>query len=208
MEKYFSEIPSRSIVNGRVPFNPAKPKKIKIDKKIFQTHCMMGKVCYGIEHPKRIGMSLLNNMLGGPAMNSILNMKVREKYGFTYNIESHYAVYSDTGLFSIYLGTDPKYIDRCQKAIFKELRLLGRNKLSANKLHLAKQQLKGQIAIGRENNSNLMLSFGKSLLMQNDIRTIDQIHRDIDSISAQEIQEIASEVLNANEFDFLFYNGK
>lgn len=208
LEKYFLEIPSQGQFSERKPFKAHRTQKVTINKKSFQTHCIMGKICYGAEHPKRIGMSLLNNILGGPAMNSILNMKIREKYGYTYNIESNYTTYSETGLFSIYLGTDPKYIDRCTTAIFKELKILSNQKLSSKRLHLAKQQLKGQLALGRENNANLMLSFGKSLLMKNTIKTIAEIHDDIDCINANELLEIAGEVMDVTKFDMLTYNSK
>jgi len=208
LERHFGQTASGKTEKGRIPFHKNPPCKFSLQKGGFQSHCIMGKACYGGEHPKRIGLSLLNNILGGPAMNSILNLKVREKYGFTYNIESNYAVYSDSGLFSIYLGTDPKFMDQCILLIFRELKNLRQKALSTTKLHLAKQQLKGQIALSRESNSNLMLSYGKSLLMKNRVKGIEQIHGEIDAVTAEQIQEIAAEVLHESNFSFLFFNGK
>tara|TARA_R110002096_G_scaffold136909_7_gene289827 strand:+ start:6979 stop:8220 length:1242 start_codon:yes stop_codon:yes gene_type:complete len=208
LEKHFADLSSSESANNRGPFQLNSPKVIHEKKGSFQTHCMMGKATYGANNPQRIGMSLLNNILGGPAMNSILNLKVREKYGFTYNIESNYAIYSDVGLFSIYLGTDPKYIERCQTAIFKELKNLRNKPLSSNKLHLAKQQLKGQMALGRESNSNLMLSYGKSLLTKGYIRSMEEIQQTVDLITANELLEIAQEEFLPENFDLLFFDGK
>ena len=207
IEKHFGSLKPENIQKSRLPFQGNAPKKQHEYKGNVQTHCMMGKACFGADHPKRIGLSLLNNLLGGPAMNSILNLKVREKYGFTYNIESNYSPYSDSGIFSIYLGTDPKFIDRCLSIIFKELKVLRQKKLSKNKLHLAKQQLKGQIALARESNSNLMLSYGKSLLTKNNVKGIELIHREIEAINSDEIMEIAREILDEKEFTFLFFDG-
>ena len=51
---------------------------------------------------------MLNNILGGPGMNSRLNLAVREKYGLVYTIDSSYSPYTDTGLFGIYFGTEAK----------------------------------------------------------------------------------------------------
>lgn len=208
LEKYFAPLSTKVADLKRDTFQAIKGSKTHIEKDTFQTHCMIGKACYGAQDNKRLPMILLNNILGGPAMNTILNLKIREKYGYTYNIESHYSIYSDTGLFSIYLGTDPKYIDRCLEAIFKELKTLRSGELSSNKLHLSKQQLKGQLAIGRESNSSVMLSHAKGLLVYNEVHPIETIHNKIDNLTTKELLEIANEQLNPNEFDYLFYNGK
>lgn len=208
LEKYFAPLSTKPAELNRNLFTAKPGSRVNSLKDTFQTHCMIGKACYGAQSEKRLGMILLNNILGGPAMNTILNLRVREKYGYTYNIESHYAIYSDTGLFSIYLGTDPKYIDRCINAIFKELKLLRNSELSSNKLHLSKQQLKGQLAINRESNSSVMLSNAKGLLVYDRVQPIEKIHEKIDSLSTQDILDIANEQLNPNDFDFLFYQGK
>lgn len=208
LEKYFAPLSTKSAELNRNLFIAKPGSRVNALKDTFQTHCMIGKACYGAQSENRLGMILLNNILGGPAMNTILNLRVREKYGYTYNIESHYAIYSDTGLFSIYLGTDPKYIDRCLNAIFKELKLLRNSELSSNKLHLSKQQLKGQLAINRESNSSVMLSNAKGLLVYDQVQPIEKIHEKIDSLTTQTILDIANEQLNPNDFDFLFYEGK
>ncbi len=169
---------------------------------------MMGKATYGAEHANRLGMVLLNNILGGPAMNSILNLQIREKYGFTYNIESNYAIYSDIGLFSVYLGTDPKYAGKCMLLVEKELKKLRDKPLSKTKFQQARQQLKGQLALSRESNTGIMLSNAKNLLVRGEIQTIGQILKKIDQLDASLIQEIAREELNPGEFHHLIFQGK
>jgi len=208
LEKHFAILNGKNFEHQRIPFGSNAPQKVSEPKNTIQTHCMMGKAVYGADHPKRISLILLNNILGGPAMNSILNLKVREKYGFTYNIESNYAIYSDSGLFSIYLASDPKYMERCITAVNRELKKLREQQLSANKLHLAKQQLKGQLAISRESNSSLMLSYAKSLLLHNRIDTIDIIHDKIDVLSATDLIEAANQHLTYSDFDYLYFKGK
>jgi len=208
LEKHFSSLSSEATNSPRYPFVHKKASTQKIKRATFQTHCMMGKATNGNDKLNRIKISMLNNILGGPAMNSILNLKIREKYGYTYNIESNYAAYSDSGLFSIYLATDPKYTERSLQAVFKELKLLREKKLTTNKLHLAKQQLKGQLAISRESNNSLMHSYGKSMLMRGSVKTLQEIYKELEAVSAEDLQEIAQRELNPNDFDFLFFEGK
>ncbi len=208
LEKHFGRLRSGPAIQQRTPFENVTRKIVKTPKETFQTHCIMGKAAYDTNETKRLSLILLNNILGGPAMNSVLNLKVREKYGYTYNIESNYSVYTDSGLLSIYLASDPKYMNRCVTAIQRELKVLRSKKISPNKLSLAKQQLKGQLAISRESNNNIMLSYAKSLLIRNKIDPIDRIHNNIDLLDANNLLASANEHLNEFELDYLFFEGK
>ena len=208
LEKHFENLPNGKGYLKRTGFSGVSSTINREKKETFQTHCIMGRQLIGSDNAKKIPFSLLNNILGGPAMNSILNLKVREKYGYTYNIESNYSVYSDNGLFSIYLASDPKYITRCVSAIDKELKNLSKKQLSSSKLSLSQQQLKGQISISRESYVNMMLSNAKSLLVRGRINTIEQIHSKIDGINSMEILELSQEYLNLEDMCFLYFEGK
>lgn len=208
LEKHFGSLRGGKAVQQRTPFKSSIRKIVNVPKETFQTHCIMGKSAYHTNDKKRLSLILLNNILGGPAMNSILNLKVREKYGYTYNIESNYSVYTDSGLLSIYLASDPKYMNRCIAAVQRELKILSHKKMSTNKLSLAKQQLKGQLAISRESNNNIMLSYAKSLLIRDKIDSIETIHHNIDLLDADNLLASANEHLNELELDYLFFEGK
>ena len=136
---------------------------------------MIGNEAFSANHPSKTAMILLNNILGGPGLNSRLNLGIREKYGFTYHIESHYTPYSDTGIFNIYLASERDKIQKCIKLVKKELRKLRDQPLGPQQLKKSKQQLIGQIAIGQESDVNMMLSLGKSLLLYNKVDTFDEV---------------------------------
>lgn len=206
-EKYFSALPARNAIKDDSNFGGNRSLRKTVKRHTSQTHIMMGKSLFGNDHPKHVAFLLLNNLLGGPAMNSILNMRIRERYGFTYNIESHYSPYSDAGLFSIYLGTDKRHLEQSIKHIQRELKQLCTKKLSANKLHLSKQQFKGQMALARENEGNVMLSSGRSLMYYNQVRTMEWWAKAIDAVTAEEIQTLADEHLKQAEFDRLIFEG-
>jgi len=208
VEKYFSDLSADKAKLKRTAFQHDTFQKVSKNRNGAQTHCMIGRAVFGMQDPNRIPFILLNNILGGPAMNSILNMKVRERFGYAYNIESNYTIYSDSGLFSIYLGTDQKHLGKCLSAIHKELKLLRTKKLSVNKLHLAKQQLKGQISLGRENLLNVMLSNGRSILYTNQIRSLESIFGQIDQITDTLLMDLANEYLNEKHFDSLYFTNK
>ena len=203
---YFSEeVGSSEIQSERASFSGYVPSRSEEKKANYQTHLMMGNVAYPAGHEDRIGMFLLSNILGGPGMNARLHMSLRERHGYTYNVETNYSTYSDTGLFSIYLGMDEKYLKKCIDLTHKELRLLREKGLGTLQLHKAKQQLLGQVAIGQENNQSQMLGIGKSILAYDKVRTWQEIAGKINDLTSSQLLKIANEVLDEKDFSCLIY---
>ena len=184
------------------PFNNTQKKST------YQTHCIIGTEAYSFAHPARMSMHLLNNMLGGPGMNSRLSMSLRERNGYTYNIESNYANFSDTGIFSVYFGTDKENLDKCIKLTFKEFDKLREQKLSDIQLSKAKKQLIGQLAIASESNENIMLSMGKSFLVYDKFDNLKEVCRQIEAINSMNVLETANDILNPEKLSFLIYSDK
>jgi predicted Zn-dependent peptidase len=206
LEKHFEQraLPAETKLE-RVPFSTYTPQQQEIKKDTNQAHLAIGLPAYDLKSEKRDALALLNNILGGPGMNNRLNLNIREKYGFTYHIESTYTTYSDSGVLFIYAGTDKKKIDKSKALIYKELDLLRKKKLGPLQLHAAKNQLIGQIAIGRENKCNQMLAYGKSLALKGKVDTIETIHKRIERITAAQLFEVANTLLDKSQFSELRY---
>ncbi|MNE20015.1 Peptidase M16 inactive domain protein [compost metagenome] len=151
---------------------------------------------------------MLTHVLGGPAMNSRLILSVREKYGYTYNIEAQYSPYPDLGYWSIYFGTDQKYLSKTIKIIYAELKKLRDIPLTSKQLQQAKEQLKGHIALSLDSNLGLMQGLGKSLLLFNQIDTIQEMYASIDKLTSEELQEIAQTYFKEENISELIYDVK
>jgi predicted Zn-dependent peptidase len=203
--KYFSHI-----VTQRTVERPAKEwlyKPAYVTKKMdtFQNHCIIGNVAFDLKDRRRLGMFLLNNILGGQGLNSRLNLSLREKNGLAYNVESSYNAYYDTGIFSIYFGTDRQNLDKSITIALAELKKLRTSKLGAIQLSKAKNQIKGYLARGYENHESLMLSLGKSLLVFNKIDSLEDICRKIDNVTTSELLETANEIFEPSKLSTLIY---
>jgi predicted Zn-dependent peptidase len=175
-------------------------------KDTFQTHCVLGNISYDVKHPMRIVMVLLNNIIGGPAMNSRLNLALRERRGMAYNIESGYTAYTDTGLFNVYFGTDKENFDKAMALVKKEFKLLRDTKLGGVQLIKAKKQLLGQIAVSTESHDDLMLAIGKSYLLYNQVDPLSEVFRKINAITSSDLLEVANVVLDENQMSTLVYH--
>jgi len=171
----------------------------------YQSHAVIGGLAPGYKHEHRRGMTLLNNMLGGPALNSRLILSIREKYGYAYNVESSYTPYFDTGFWSVYVGTDQKNLDKSIRLIERELKTLCTKKMGSLQLERAKVQLKGHLALGMDSNSGLMLGLGKSLLLFDQIDTVQEIYEGIDNLTAEELLEIANIYFDPTAASALIY---
>ncbi len=204
-EKYFGSIPSKERIHQRQAFDNYTVNFKQIKKDTFQSHCIIGNIAYDANSKKRMGMVLLNNLLGGQSMNSRLNLSLRERNGIAYNIESNYSALSDTGQFNIYFGTDRENLEKAITLVKKEFRLLREKKLGSLQLSKAKKQLIGQIAISSENRDDLMLTLGKSYLLYNKVDTLPRIYERINSITSEIILEIANEILEEQKLSTLIY---
>jgi predicted Zn-dependent peptidase len=205
IQKYFGQQAANIRTFNRMPPSNYSPSHAVIKRKNHQAHLVLGARTYGVRDEQRTTLVLLNNLLGGPGMSSRLNLSIREKYGFTYNIDSSYAIYSDTGLWSVYLGTEGNTVERCRELVMKELKKLRENPLSTLQLHKAKNQLKGQIAIAQESNGSLMLGFAKTFLLFNRVDSFEEICTKIDSITAGKIQTVSNELFDEKQLSTLLY---
>lgn len=204
-EKYFGEQPSNSRIIARKPFAGYSAGKKTVIKDIYQTHCIIGSTAFSMHDGRRNALFLLNNILGGPGMNSRLNLALREKHGFAYNIESFYTPYSDTGIIDIYFGTDPGNLDKCIAVLMKELEKIRTTKLGNIQLSRAKRQLTGLIAISNENNAGYLLSMAKSFLSFNKVDPIKEVNRKIEAVTAEHILDIAREILEPQRLSMLVF---
>lgn len=188
-------------------FSPTsyKPIRKEINKNTHQVHFMLGNRAYDLYHPSRMGMYLLNNILGGPGMNSLLNLSLREKHGLVYNVESSYQPFTDTGMWSVYFGCDPENVNRCEQLVYNELQKLREEPLTENTLKKYKLQLVGQMAISSENKENMALSLGKSFLRYGKIDDLDTVKKLIDELTPEQLQTIANDIFNPEQLSVLKY---
>lgn len=203
--RYFSEIPPNTLTSIRTFAEPYEPTE-KIEKKdTWQSHCILGTTAYDIRSDKRIGLYLLNNILGGQGLSSRLNMSLREKKAYAYNIESSYSPYCDTGVLSIYFGTDPENLKKSIKLAKLEIKRLRERKLGTLQLIKAQRQMIGQLARSRENHESLLFSLGKSHLLFNKFDGLSELTKKIEAVSAEDIMEIANEILAPERLSTLIY---
>ena len=181
------------------------PQTLTLHRDTHQAHVMIGSRGYDAHNEKRTALYLLNNILGGPGMNSRLNVSLRERSGLVYNVEANLTSYTDTGVFCIYFGTEHKDVDRCIRLVKKELKKLCDKPLSPIQLAAAKKQIIGQIGVARDHAENTALSMAKTFLHYHKMDNPQDIFQRIEALTAKELWEVSNEMFAEENLSSLIY---
>lgn len=186
------------------------PEAVQFDKTLnkrnHQANCVIGGLAPSLyQERERLATVLLCNILGGPASNSILNSILREKNGWVYGVECSYTQYADTGIATICLGCDKDNLDKCLRAIDKELAKLQAEPLSERRLKAAKKQLLGQLAISGDNGETQCLSMGKGLLAYGKVSSGKENRSLVEAVTAEDIREMACRIFSRENLSRLIY---
>lgn len=207
VERAVSDIPYGEVEGyvRRKPL-PYSPRRLVMEKGTHQSHVMIGGRGYDAYDERRTGLYLLNNILGGPGMNSRLNVILRERKGLVYNVESNLTAYTDTGTFCIYFGCDAEDEERCIDLVHKELKRLRERRLTVMQLAAAKKQIIGQIGVAGDNFENNALDMGKCFLHYRRYEDKSEVFGRIESLTSAGLLEIANEVFAENYLSALVYH--
>ena len=181
------------------------PQSLTLHRDTHQAHVMIGGRAYDAHNEKRTALYLLNNILGGPGMNSRLNVALRERSGLVYQVEANLTSYTDTGVFSIYFGTEHEDVDRCIRLVRKELKRLCDKPLTDAQLRAAKKQIIGQIGVARDNAESTALGMAKTFLHYGKIDDPKELFQRIETLSAKELWEVSNEMFAEDYLSTLIY---
>ncbi len=162
-----------------------------------QAHLCLALPGLSLFHPKRFTLDLLNVILGG-GMGSRLFSEIRDKLGLAYSIHSYAEHFLDSGSVAVSAGVEPKNLVTVIKAILEQLSLL-RETVPESELSKAKELSKGRLLLGMEDSRNVAGWVGGQEILTERILSIDQVVSIIDAITADELKQLAQELLVGNQ---------
>ena len=177
----------------------------RVHRHAHQTLIMLGCEAPSMFSKDKVAFTLINNILGGPALNSRLNMAVREHNGLCYTIESQYVPYCDTGLFYVYAGVDPHAEERTLRLVRDELERIAATPLTERELRRARQQMTAQMAIAQADGSDEMQSIGKAYLSFDHVDTLEEMNADIMAVTADDLRDVAGRWFGKEKCSTLVY---
>lgn len=196
-------------INDRKPYNrngSFRTFKLKFDKGLSQSYLCLGREVYEYQDPRRVQLMLLNNILGGPGMNSKLNLELREKRALTYHIDSNYTAYSQVGIFSVNISTEMGQEETCIRLIQNVMEKLGERLLGERTFKNAKRQFINQLLMAEESKHASMVFNGKQLLQYGRIESFDSFIADVEMVSAHDIKSLAQQLFTQNTLSSITYS--
>ena len=170
-----------------------------------QAHVVVGCHACAAHSEDRPALSLLNNILGGPALNARLNVALRERRGLVYTVESALACYSDTGAWTTYLGCDPADVKRCLGLVRNELDRLCQHPLTQRALAAARQQLRGQLTLASQNVEQMAIDMGRTTLHGGRPRLPEELLAQIDALTPEQLLATAQQYFTPERMLTLIY---
>lgn len=189
IENYFGEWSKDDIYSPEYDTPKLLHQSKYVDKQIEQLHINIGLKGLPYADDKSYALVLLNNVFGGGA-SSILFQKVREELGLCYNIYSYGQPYLGVGTLNIYTGLSKQYADKALYVINRELKSFADKGISDEKLQINKEKIKASYILGLESTSSRMFANAKSMLLQNKIKTQDDVINKINKISQEDINYV------------------
>ena len=179
-----------------------KPFKKFVSKESEQNQIIVGFETTSYRSPRRFEAFILNALLGG-GMTSKLYQSIREKRGLAYSIYSQLTTFTDTGLISVYAGTDPKFSKKVLGLIYAELERLKRRRVSKAELQLYKTQVRGSILLGADDIENRMHSLGVNEMVFGEYRSVDRVIFELDSVTVDSMNSFIEEEVNLDHLAVL-----
>lgn len=191
LERHFGRLHFAATPHSRVlPPVPPQFDEVK-NKGGHQAHTIVGMRTFGRRDPRRFALFLLNNYLGGPCMNSRLNQQLREQRGLVYTVDSNVALMSDTGLLSIYFGSDHANVAKCRRLVARELDRLAQSPLSPRRFEGVKEQYCGQLTVSSDHRESSAMALAKSLMYYGEVHTAADTAERVREVTAEQMREVA-----------------
>ena len=194
--KYFSSLPVGPKIITSADASAVKYADFELCRRldIHQTHAVLGTVTPGIADASRHAVSLFANIIGGPGMNSLLNVELRERRGLVYSVEATTSMYTLCGLLTVYFGCDSEDIGRCRDICRRVFRSIADGKFTGRHLDKAKKQYLGQLAIASENRENRIMAAARAASFRGEVASLEMTAEAIHSVTLNEIQALANKM--------------
>ena len=191
-EKCFAGMDHSMAPRHRSVPGPVAPFHKVMNIGTHQAHTVVGARLPSRDHPLRYALMLLNNILGGPGMNSLLNVELRERRGYVYTVESTLTMLGDCGWMEIYLGCDPDDVASSLRVIERITTRLGNELLPERRLEAYKKQYCGQLVVASDSSEYVAMNAGRGLLYRGRVASVDDTIACIQSVTADQIAQAAS----------------
>ena len=205
-EPFSSEVMPSTRAELSLPIAVTDESPHIVHSRTHQAHTLLGGLGATYNDPDRAAQNLLLQLLAGDGMNTLLNVELRERRGWVYNVDASVTCFPDVGWWQIYFGSDDDHAEEALRIVREQLDRLMQEPLREQVLRAWKKQTKGLALVSSEQSESTFLSFGRQMLLRGRYETLEEYFDRIDSVTTESLMETARRLF-AHPFT-LIYNGK
>lgn len=195
VDKYFKGIEEGEKKDKEKGELPQTAPRLKLKyKDTDQTHLVIGVKTFDLYDKRSVTLKVLNTIVGG-GMSSRLFQKMREELGICYYVRAGLDEQTDRGSFAVSAGVDSKRLPEAVQAILDELVAIRDTEVDSLELRKAKDYMIGNMYLGLESSDALADFYGFQEVLREEIKTPSEIEKEIEAVTAHDIQKVAREVL-------------
>lgn len=165
-----------------------------------QTHIVLGFEGRSFHAPDYYAVQVFANVLGGGS-SSRLFQEVREKRGLCYSVYAYHSAYSDTGMFAVYAGTDPRDSVELMQVVGEQL-YEAAAKTTEAEIARAKAMMKVGLLMALESSGARADQLARQLLFYGRIIPVDEIVRRVDAVTVEDVRAAARSLLSSSRPTF------
>lgn len=200
--RYLGQLSRPTTARPESPLAPADTFDKRRHTDTHQAHTVMGARIPGMYSDEAPVYALLTNLIGGPCMNSLLNVALRERRGYVYSVDAYTSLFTDTGLFTVYFGCDPEHIRPCRTLVERTVTHLSGTPLSARALAAAKRQYIGQMTVAAQSREQSALSLGRATLFHGRALTDAEQRDRIEAVTPEALRAAAERLTRLSTLTF------
>lgn len=185
---YSAKIPA--IVNSKT--------SIKTKKDLRTAWLILGWQTSGFPNQKDYATLQVIDSILGSGMSSRLFKNVRDQEGLAYQLGSSFSPKMLKGVFTLYIGTNPKTLDFAKQKLFEEVNKLKTGFVSDKELQEAKEKIMGNYVISLETNLEKASTLGWFEASGRGFEFNNNYEKLINSVTSSDIIEVANKYFNDN----------
>jgi len=162
-------------------------------KQLEQVQICLG--CKGLKyaHEDRFVLMALNTVLGN-SMSSRLFQEIREQNALAYSIYSYVTSYRDTGLLTVYAGTDPTNALEVVRLVTRELKKIKDEGITQAEGLRVKNQIKGSLVLSLESSNSHMSRLARQEMYFGKYHSMDDIIKSVEKVTLDQVQQLAQQL--------------
>jgi zinc protease len=158
-----------------------------------QAHIVTGFLGPRLASKDHYAMIVLNNVLTGQG--GRLFLRLRDEMGLAYAVNSTYFAGLEPGFIAIYIGTEPKKVEKALAGIRSELEKIIRKGVGRSELDRSKNYIVGSFELDKQRNSNMADSYAFNLLYGLGISESEKFPEKIRRVGSDDILRVAEKYI-------------